>query len=494
MILRDLIRDLKSEKINGNLNKEVKDIVYDSRQVEEGSLFVCIEGFKVDGHSFIGKAIQSGAVAVIIEKEINEYHEGITYIKVADSREAMAYLSATFFDYPLKKLDLIGITGTNGKTTTTYLIRNMMENSGRETGLIGTIKNIIADKTLPATRTTPESLDLYSLYKKMLDAGLSKVVMEVSSHALDLKRVINMQFKVGIFTNITQDHLDYHKSLEDYLKAKSKLFEQIKPGGYAVVNVDDPRSDYIIEASRGEVISYAINKDADIKAVDIDLSPQGVSFRVEGKLNFIINMNLTGLFNVYNTLSAIGCGYALGLSIDEIKDGLEKVEGVAGRFELVDEGQGFSVIVDYAHTPDGMENALKTALEFVKGDIIVVFGCGGDRDKDKRPKMGKMAVRYGDYAILTSDNPRSEEPLNIIKDIEEGIKDSEIPYKIIPDRRDAIFYAIDKAEAEDMVIIFGKGHETYQIFKDKTISFDDREVAREALRSKNKGTETEGDK
>ncbi|MFP4015651.1 MAG: Mur ligase family protein, partial [Halanaerobiales bacterium] len=248
--------------------------------------------------------------------------------------------------------------------------------------------------------------------------------------------------------------------------------------------IDDPRSKYIIEASRGEVISYAINNEADIMAVDIDLSPWGVSFRVQGKMNFSINMNLTGLFNVYNTLSAIGCGYAMGLSAEQIKEGLEMVKGVAGRFEMVDKGQDFSVIVDYAHTPDGMENVLTTALEFVKGNIIVVFGCGGDRDRGKRPKMGKMAVKYGDFAVLTSDNPRSEEPIDIIKDIEEGIKDSGVPYMIIPDRRDAINYAIEKAEDEDMVIIFGKGHETYQIFKDKTISFDDREVASEAIEEK----------
>jgi len=481
MILRDMIKDLENPEIIGSLDQDITKIVYDSRQIEVGSLFVCIEGFKVDGHSFIEKAIQNGAIAIVIEKDITEYIDGITYIKVADSRESMAYLSAVFFDYPLKKLDLIGVTGTNGKTTTTYLIKNMMDNIGIGIGLIGTIKNIIGEKTLPATRTTPESLDLYSLYKKMGEAELSQVVMEVSSHALDLKRVIGMEFKVAVFTNITQDHLDYHKSIEDYLKAKCKLFEQIKADGYAVINIDDPKSDQVIKASQGELITYAIERDADLKAVDIKLSPQGASFVVKGVMNFSVNMKLTGLFNVYNTLSAIGCGYALGLSGEEIKQGLEKVNGVAGRFELVDEGQAFSVIVDYAHTPDGMENVLKTALEFVKGEIIVVFGCGGDRDKGKRPKMGKMAVKYGHYAVLTSDNPRSEEPMEIISDIEAGLQDSLIPYKIITDRKEAILYAIAKAKADDMVIIFGKGHETYQIFKDRTISFDDREVAREAL-------------
>lgn len=486
MIIQELIRNINPLQITGELNQDITSIVYDSRQVKEGSLFICIKGFKLDGHDFIDKAIQNGAVAILIEKELSECKKGITYIQVEDSRKSMADLAATFYNYPQEKLNLIGVTGTNGKTTTTYLIKAILDQAGFKTGLIGTIKNIIGGKTLPATRTTPESLDLYELYDRMLKEGVSHVVMEVSSHALDLKRVAGMKFSIGIFTNITQDHLDYHKSFAEYLKAKTRLFSQLKEDGFAVVNIDDPGSSKIIKASRGTVVTYGINNQADIRAEEIKLEPTGVSFEVKGKRDFSIQMKLTGLFNVYNTLAAISCGYALGLRNDTIKAGLENVNGVEGRFELVDEGQDFAVVVDYAHTPDGMENVLKTALEFVEGEIIVVFGCGGDRDRGKRPLMGQISARYGNYSVLTSDNPRSEDPLSILREIEEGIKEmaEDIPYKIIPDRKEAIFHAIERARKNDMVIIFGKGHETYQIFKDKTISFDDREVAREAIRNK----------
>lgn len=487
MQLKELIQNINPRRIIGDLNIEIKKIAYDSRQVEEDSLFICIEGFKTDGHNFIKKAIQNGAVAIMVEKELEEYPEGISIVEVADSRETMAYLAATFFNNPLEKLELIGVTGTNGKTTTTYLIKAMLDNVGKAAGLIGTIKNIVGEKTLPTTRTTPESLDLYALFAEMVEANLSYAVMEVSSHALDLKRVTGMDYKVAVFTNITQDHLDYHHSIDEYLLAKSKLFQQVKDTGFSVVNLDDPKSDQIIALAKGEVLSYAINKEADFQARNIKLDSRGVSFDVRGRYNFSIRMKLAGLFNVYNTLAAIACGYALGISPEEIKDGLEKVTGVAGRFELVDEGQDFTVIVDYAHTPDGMENVLKTAHELAEGKIIIVFGCGGDRDKGKRPEMGRIAAEYGDLVVLTSDNPRSEEPLAIIKDIEKGMEDSDTPYEIFPDRREAIFYAIQKAAPGDMVLVFGKGHETYQIFRDKTIPFDDRQVAREALEDRFKG-------
>ena len=487
MQLKDLIQNVSPLKTIGDLSVEVKKIAYDSRQVEEGSLFICIEGFKTDGHKYIKNAIQNGAVAIIVEKELEEYPEGISIVEVADSRESMAYLAATFFNNPLEKLELIGVTGTNGKTTTTYLIKGMLDKAGKATGLIGSIKNIVGEKTLPATRTTPESLDLYALFAEMVEANLSHVVMEVSSHALDLKRVQGMDYRAAIFTNISQDHLDYHHSIDEYLLAKSRLFQQVEAGGFSIVNIDDPKSEQIIDAARGEILSYGINKNADFQARNIKLDSTGVSFDVQGRYNFSIQMKLAGLFNVYNTLAAIACGYAMGLSGDEIKDGLENVNGVAGRFELVDEGQDFTVVVDYAHTPDGMENVLKTAHELTEGKTIIVFGCGGDRDKGKRPEMGRIAAQYGDLVILTSDNPRSEDPLAIIKDIEKGMENSETPYEIFPDRREAIFYAIEKAAPGDMVLLFGKGHETYQIFRDKIIPFDDRQVAREALEDRIKG-------
>lgn len=489
MELGKLITDIQPVEITGRLDIEIENIVYDSRQVKEGSLFICIKGFKRDGHDFIDKAVQNGAKAILIEKELDNYLPDITFIRVEDSREAMSYLAATFYNYPLKKLNLIGVTGTNGKTTTTYLIKAILERAGIKTGLIGTINNIIAEKTLPATRTTPESLDLYQIFASMVEAGITHVVMEVSSHALDLKRVMGMDFLIGVFTNITQDHLDYHKSIDEYLRAKSRLFKQLRKDGFAVINIDDAHSESIIKAARGNLFTYAVEKEGDLQAVDVELSPRGVSFKVKGEREFGINLKLTGLFNVYNALAAISCGVVLGLNDREIKEGLEGVEGVAGRFELIDEGQDFAVVVDYAHTPDGMENVLKTALEFVQGNIIVVFGCGGDRDRGKRPLMGQIAARYGDLSVLTSDNPRSEDPLAIIMEIETGIQDLDIkaPYEVKPDRREAINYAINRAGKGDMVIIFGKGHETYQIFKDKTIPFDDREVAREALKSRIKG-------
>ncbi|AZO95088.1 UDP-N-acetylmuramoyl-L-alanyl-D-glutamate--2,6-diaminopimelate ligase [Halocella sp. SP3-1] len=486
MKIKELLVNVQVEKITGDENIEISGMVYDSRQAKQGDLFICIDGFRYDGHNFIPKAVQNGVCAVVIEREVDEYIQGITYIRVKSSREAMASLAASFYNYPLDKLQLIGVTGTNGKTTTTYLIKSILEQAGLKTGLIGTIKNIIADKTLPATRTTPESLDLYQLYDKMLKEGITHVVMEVSSHALDLKRVKGMEFAAAVFTNITQDHLDYHKSIEEYLKAKCSLFKQLTDQGTAIINIDDNYSNQVIESASARVISYGINKKADLSAEDIQLSPKGASFLIRGRKNIPLSINLTGEFNVYNTLAAVGVAVAFDIDDDSIKRGLEGIPGVAGRFELINESQGFSVVVDYAHTPDGMENVLKTALEFVKGKIIVVFGCGGDRDEGKRPLMGKMAASYGDYAVLTSDNPRSEDPLTILAAVEKGVLDydSETPYIVLPDRREAIFHAISRAGANDMVIIFGKGHETYQIFKDKTISFDDREVAREAIKEK----------
>lgn len=489
MKLSEIIQDIDPLEIIGEKEQEIKDIFYDSRQVEKDSLFICIEGFNTDGHLYIDKAIKNGAKAVLIEKDIEDYGQGITYIRVKDSRRSMASIAAAFYNYPLKKLKLIGVTGTNGKTTTTYLIKAILESAGYKTGLIGTIKNIIGNKTLPATRTTPESLDLYRLFDKMVKEGISYAVMEVSSHALDLDRVIGMEFKIGVFTNITQDHLDYHKSIDEYLKAKIRLFKQLEKGGYAVLNFDDPHTEQIIDATQGQVFTYAINNKANVKAENINLTPRGVSFLVSGNENLQVNLNLTGLFNVYNSLAAISCGRVLGIDDNQIKKGLEGVSGVPGRFELIDEGQDFAVVVDYAHTPDGMENVLKTAREFVKGRILVVFGCGGDRDKGKRPLMGEIGVRYGDIAFLTSDNPRSEDPVEIINEIEAGIQETndDVIYEKITDRKEAINEAIFKARPEDMVIIFGKGHETYQIFKDKTIPFDDREVARQALRMRLKG-------
>ena len=489
MLIKDILKDIDSFEIYGNKNLDISEIVYDSRKAAPGSLFICIDGFNEDGHDYIDNAVNNGSVAVLIEKKLEDYRDDLTYVKVNDSRQAMSYLARTFYDYPLEKLKLIGVTGTNGKTTTTYLIKSIIDQAGFKTGLIGTINVIIGKERLPATRTTPESLDLYRYYHKMFQSGVKYVVMEVSSHALDLKRVQGIKFDAAVFTNISQDHLDYHKSISDYLKAKSRLFKQLKKSGTGIINIDDNYAEDIITATNGDYLTYGLDKGADIKASNIDLNARGVSFSVnDNKINDI-NLNLTGRFNVYNSLAAIGATKALNFDEDDIKNGLENIKGVPGRFELIDKGQDFAVVVDYAHTPDGMENVLQTVLEFVKGDIIVVFGCGGDRDQGKRPQMGQIAVKYGDECILTSDNPRSEDPLYILDQIEAGIKktDFDTPYQVIPDRKQAIYSGVKKAQSEDMVIIFGKGHETYQVFKDKTIHFDDREIARKALSASQEG-------
>lgn len=483
MKLNRLVAELDIEFVRGNLDLKINNISYDSRKSEPNSLFICIEGFKTDGHKYIDEAVRKGAIAVLIERDLENYIDDIVYIKVADSRKAMSYISAEFYNHPLAKLKLIGVTGTNGKTTTTHLIKSVLEEAGKKTGLIGTIGNFIEKKELPATRTTPNSLELYKLFKKMFDKGIEYVVMEVSSHAIDLKRVIGMEFEAAVFTNISQDHLDYHKTLAKYIDVKSRLFAQVKAEGFSIINNDDGFSHKIIDTSSAAVSTYSIEEKSDFQAKDIRLSAEEISFSVN---NFPekIKLNLTGKFNVYNALAAFGVGHLLQFDFEIIKNGLEKVGGVAGRFELVKEGQNFTLIVDYAHTPDGMQNVLKTIKGLPCEKIIVVFGCGGDRDKKKRPLMGEIVAEFGDYFIITTDNPRSESPKKIIKDIEKGIKDTKKErYKVIVDRKEAIDHAVKIAQKDDVVVIFGKGHETYQIFFDKTIHFDDREVARNAIKS-----------
>ncbi|MBM7624375.1 UDP-N-acetylmuramoyl-L-alanyl-D-glutamate--2,6-diaminopimelate ligase [Sporohalobacter salinus] len=487
--LSEVVTGLNIEVIKGDLENKIAGIAYDSRKVESNYLFVCIEGFTNDGHDYIEEAINSGAMALLVEKEV-EVDSEVTVIKTKDTRLGLAEVSAAFYDYPSQKLKVIGVTGTNGKTTNTYLIESILKKAGYKTGLIGTIKNKVGDQIFDSQRTTPEALDIEALFSQMAEKGVTHVIMEVSSHALDLKRVAKIDFDVAIFTNITQDHLDFHDSFNEYLTAKKKLFAGLQDSSEktAIINIDDPYSDEFLETAKGEILTYSIEKDANLKAKDITVSPTGVEFILEsakGKIE--LDLNITGLFNVYNTLSAIGAGLSLGVDLKQIKDGLEEIQGIAGRFEIIKEAKDFGVIVDYAHTPDSLRNVLETAHDFVEGRIIVVFGCGGDRDKDKRPTMGQVATELADFAIVTSDNPRSEEPADIIADIEEGIKKADkvkgenSDYVVIEDRSKAINYGIKSAQPNDLVFIVGKGHETYQTFKDKTISFDDRKVARESL-------------
>lgn len=495
--LKQLAALLVNPFIRGRLDHTIEAVAHDSRKVVPGTLFFCLTGAHVDGHNFIAEAVRSGAVAVVVERDVPDIPaSSATIIKVKDTREAMQAIVPCYFDYPGYKLRMIGVTGTNGKTTTTYLIRDILRQAGHKVGLIGTIQTLIDDKALPIKNTTPDVIELQSTLAEMVSSGMEYAVMEVSSHALALNRVAGCEFDVGIFTNMTQDHLDFHQTFENYIDAKAKLFRGLnqstnrKTGKTAVINLDDSAGATMAENSDCPIISYAVqHQDAVLTAGKVDVKAAGSSFSIIGPFGDMeLTLTITGMFNVYNVLAAVGAALAEKVPPDTIKAALEGFASVPGRFELVKAGQPFTVIVDYAHTPDGLENVLKTAQQFVQGKIIVVFGCGGDRDRTKRPIMGKIAVQYGDVVLATSDNPRSEDPHKILLDIEAGIKEAlsaDNPgkrYEVIPDRRQAITRAIQLAGPTDVVLIAGKGHETYQILKEKTIDFDDRQVAREVIK------------
>lgn len=483
MYLDKVIDNLNVEYIKGNKMVEINELRYDSRNIKPGDLFICVQGFKTDGHKYIDEAIKRGANVIVVDKDLDNYDENITYIKVPDSRIAMPQLAKNFFEDPLKEIGLIGVTGTNGKTTTTYLIKEILKDHGYKTGLIGTIEVFDGEKSIKAARTTPESIDIYRYLAKMRDKKVKYTVMEVSSHALALHRVDTMEFKVGVFTNLTQDHLDYHETMKEYAGEKAKLFRKLTSEGKAVINNDDKFSQFFKDATTNEIITYGIKKHSDLKAKDIELSLEGVKFTLN---NIKYDLNLTGKFNIYNSLAAVGTAKSLGISERSIKHSLENIRGIPGRFETINIGQDFTVIVDYAHTPDSMINVLDAVKHFEHEDIIVVFGCGGERDKGKRPIMGQIAVEKGDYVVVTTDNPRAEDPQIIIDEILTGIKSSKYktPYTVKVEREDAIYEAINDAQKDDVVVIIGKGHETYQVFADKTIDFNDKEVAKKALQEK----------
>ncbi|AEF95182.1 UDP-N-acetylmuramoyl-L-alanyl-D-glutamate--2,6-diaminopimelate ligase [Desulfotomaculum nigrificans CO-1-SRB] len=483
LLLKELLSAIDVIAISGPQDIEVAGITYDSRKVQPGYLFVAIKGFKVDGHSFINNAREAGATAVVVEREV-EVPADLTVIKVSDSRQALALLADKFYGHPSRKMTVVGVTGTNGKTTTTHLIAAIWRQVGLKPGVVGTIHNLIGEKALPVTNTTPESLDLHKLMAEMVREDVQGVAMEVSSHALALNRVAGVKYDVAVFTNITQDHLDFHGNMEDYLAAKAKLFE--KDIKYAVINADDQAAEQLFKISRGKVYTYGIENNADVRAKDIQVTARGVSFTVNGPWGEQrLELKLTGRFNVYNSLAAYTVGMVLGYNGMDVKAALEGVTGVAGRFELVDQGQDFAVVVDYAHTPDGLENILTTARQITKGRLITVFGCGGDRDRTKRPIMGEIAARYSDLPVVTSDNPRTEDPQKIIEDILVGLQGKDPgSYLVIADRREAINRAINLAEPGDVVVIAGKGHEDYQIIGTTKYHFDDREVAAEALKAR----------
>ncbi len=498
MNLKDLIHNTEILAFAGELEKEIGEVIYDSREVTSHALFVAVPGFKTDGHQFIADALQRGVAAVVIENE--QYRsDQYTWVQVANSRKALADLSSVLCGHPSRFLNVIGVTGTNGKTTTTNLIAKVLENAGHQVGLIGTIQNRIGQEILPASCTTPEAPDLQKLFKTFLDKGADYGVMEVSSHALELQRVKNTEFDVVVFTNLTQDHLDFHQNMESYLAAKGKLFSSLGQHSYknrrkfAILNADDPYAEDLAEITRGSVITYGIKNDADVKAEKVKITHKGVEYFLKyTNQELLVRLKLTGFFNVYNSLAAIAVGLVEGISVEQIIATLEKTSGIPGRFENVDNDSdsdgNYTVIVDYSHTPDSLKNCLKTARMFARGRVIVVFGCGGDRDRTKRPLMGEVAGRLADLCLVTSDNPRSEDPEKIIDEIIPGLARGvgKRAYLRIADRKEAIFRAIKEAEPEDVVIIAGKGHEDYQIIGSQVIHFDDREVARDALRQTGK--------
>lgn len=486
--LKRLAALIEGAQIIGDPDTIVTDIVQDSRQASRGAMFVAMQGAHVDGHSFIPEVIKKGAAVIMTEQAI-EPPAGTAVLKVPALDAALQIVVPAFWDYPGRQLRMIGITGTNGKTTTSYLIHAILREAGHKTGLIGTIQILIGDKKLPVHNTTPNVVDLQRILATMVDEGMEYAVMEVSSHALDQDRVAGCEFDTAVFTNLTQDHLDYHKTMENYRQAKAKLFAGLaagtKPGKTAVVNIDDEAGAFMLEHTTAERITYAIKAEkADLRAVEVRLHASGADFAVQGGFGRIkLQLAITGLFNVYNVLGAVGAALAEEIPLGVIAKALTAFRGVPGRFELIDCGQPFAVVVDYAHTPDGLENILRTAREITPHHIITVFGCGGDRDRTKRPIMGRIAAELSDAVIATSDNPRSEDQTSILAEVMTGVREK-IGNKAvdeIPDRRQAIFVAIAMAQPGDTVIIAGKGHEDYQILKDKTIHFDDREVARAAL-------------
>ena len=484
MILKSLLKGLDYEVIKGNEESKVQNIRYDNRKIEQGDAFVCVKGFKVDGHSFIGDAIKKGANVLIVQEDVS-VQEDITIIKVRDTRKALAIMSSNYFGNPKDKLKIIGITGTNGKTTSAFIIKSILEKAGFMTGLIGTIANYIGNKKVDAVRTTPESYELHELFKNMVDAGVEYCVMEVSSHSLELDRVYGVQFEEGIFTNLTRDHLDFHKTFENYYNAKFKLFER---SNHSIINLDDPYGANIVKdiEERGvktKVSTFSIEKESDFKAFEIKSHSNGSEFKVNLESIEEFSINIPGEYNIYNSLGCIICAYNLNIPMDKIKEGLSDVV-IPGRCELVakEKNLPYSIIIDYAHTPDGLENILSTVKAFTKNRMISVFGCGGDRDKVKRPQMGKIGCELSDIVIITSDNPRSEEPMDIINDIVKPLNYDNFVIEV--NRKEAIRKAMNMALEGDVIVIAGKGHETYQILKDETIHFDEREVVYDILEGK----------
>lgn len=484
MRLNELLREITYEIIQGNDDVEIDDISWDSRSVSQNSLFICVKNKNADRHDYAAYAVQKGAVALIIEHNVCEVPINVTIVKVSDSRKAMACIANAYYGEPSRRFNLVGVTGTNGKTSITYFVTQVLEGVGRITGIIGTIQNSVNGKKLEAEKlnpTTPDAVELHKSFKEMADSGASDVIMEVTSAALDKERVYKCDFNIGVFTNLTQDHLDEHGTMENYKNAKLKLFKMCRK---ILINVDDEVSKEIKEIAVGEVYTYGMEKEADFKAFDVFYGFDSVEFSLKFKDEiYRVKFNVPGRFSVYNALAAIGICYLSGLEMTVVINELKNITGVPGRIEKVQNSKGLLIVVDYAHSPDSLENILSSMKEVSRGSVITVFGCGGNRDKTKRPLMGEIAGRLSDYVVITSDNPRKEDGMRIINEIEQGILKTDCSYIKLENRKKAIFKALEKAESGDVVVIAGKGHETYQIIGDSTIHFDDREVVEEYLKT-----------
>ncbi len=486
MQLKQLVHHLPAVSVEGSLEREILGITYDSRRVTQGMVFVAIPGRHVDGHDFINSAVDRGAAAIICQRN-GFVPQRATKIKVADVREALALAAATYYGRPSSKLKMIGVTGTNGKTTVAFMIKHLLETAGIKTGLMGTIHYEVGERIIPAQRTTPEALEIQQMLSHMVRADCEACVMEVSSHALDQKRVHGIDFDVAIFTNLTQDHLDYHESMESYFEAKKKLFTSLSSGaksGRAVINIDDAYGRRLAEEGNAEVqLSYGLGEAAMLRATHLQLGKDATQMIVETPdFKFPCRLPLIGRHNVYNALAAVGAGVALKIGVPALRAALNTIEPVPGRLENVSTGGSVSVYVDYAHTDDALESVLRTLREITPGKLLLAFGCGGNRDTGKRPKMGQVAAQLADFTVITSDNPRKESPAKIAFQIEEGYRLVRVTdYQVELDRRRAIGEIIRRARPGDTVLIAGKGHETYQEFEDTVVPFDDRIYAREIL-------------
>lgn len=488
MRIMDLLKGIEPIDVKGNLEIEIEGIAYDSRKVKKGDIFVCISGYKTDGHRYANEAIKNGAKALVVEKEIElkTSVEELVIVWVPDSRNALSKISSNFFKNPTQGMNIFGVTGTNGKTTITYMIKEILDSVKIECGVLGTISYKIGEKEYKAPNTTPESYELQRMFKEMKDRNIYTCVMEASSHSLALKRVEDIHFNYGIFTNLTPDHLDFHNNFDHYYNSKKKLFQKTHKAN--LINIDDFYGYKLaLELKQFQIpcYTYGIKKEADYKACNIRMTQSYSSFEVVHKDNFLgeINLPIPGIFSIYNAMASLSICLIAGVPFNDIKMALENSKGVPGRIESVYNDKDYFVFVDYAHTPDALEKILNTINEFKERKLICVFGCGGERDRKKRPLMGEIAGNLSDYCIITNDNPRSEDQNKIFEDIIKGIEKTKCSYEIVADRYDAIKRAVEIYEKNDIIILAGKGHETYQVIGEQQIHFDDREAAKNIIKS-----------